>query len=169
MSFAGGWTTCAASGLSTSSATSRSSTSFSRSISTISAFRSKSWPRPRVVPVSDAPPGRIADGPFSARFGTLRARLWTYLSVTARTSFRYGVPRGAQEPVSASHGASSRGHETLHPLAVEHLARIDVPRRVHCNHVKTEPLAAVLAHAAHLADDFAILAIQKPDVVVRQI
>src|SRR5882762_1218030 len=37
------------------------------------------------------------------------------------------------------------------------------------DHVQAEPLSSVFAHAAHLAHDLAILAIQEPDVVVREV
>ena len=41
--------------------------------------------------------------------------------------------------------------------------------RIDGDHVQTEELAAVFAHAAHLADDFAVFAVKEPDVVIGQI
>src|SRR6267378_2768481 len=59
--------------------------------------------------------------------------------------------------------------ESLYALAGEHLTRVDVALRVDGDHVQAEPLSSVFAHAAHLAHDLAILAIQEPDVVVREV
>src|ERR1700688_3304533 len=57
--------------------------------------------------------------------------------------------------------------ETLHPLAIEHLTRIDVSFRMDGNHVESEDLPAVLSHAAERAHTFAVFAVEEPDVVVR--
>jgi len=44
-----------------------------------------------------------------------------------------------------------------------------LPLEINGDHMKPEELSAVLAHAAQRAHDFAVLAVQEPDVVVRQI
>src|SRR5439155_498344 len=61
------------------------------------------------------------------------------------------------------------GHKPLDALAGEDLTGVDVALRIDGDHVKPEPLAAVFAHAAHLSDDPAVLPIQKPEVIVREI
>ena len=61
------------------------------------------------------------------------------------------------------------GREFLHPLAAEHFSRVNHAFGVHGDHVQPVELACVLAHAADLAHDLAILAIQEPDVVVGEI
>src|SRR6185295_6135102 len=62
-----------------------------------------------------------------------------------------------------------RRHEPLHAFAGEHFASVDVAFRVKSDHVQAEPLSAVFAHAAHLADDLAVISIEEPDVVVREV
>jgi hypothetical protein len=64
---------------------------------------------------------------------------------------------------------SRHGNESLDAFALENLAGVDDSFGVHGNHVEPEELAAVLAHAAHLTDDFAVVAVQEPDVVVGEI
>src|SRR5579872_5435626 len=56
--------------------------------------------------------------------------------------------------------------EPLHPLASEHLTRVDIALGVHFDHVQSEELAGVLPHAAQLAHHLAILAVEEPDVIV---
>src|SRR5205085_10277510 len=60
-------------------------------------------------------------------------------------------------------------NEALHSFARKNFARIDDALRIHADHVEPKELAAVLAHAAKRAENLAVIAIQKPDVIVRQI
>ena len=60
-------------------------------------------------------------------------------------------------------------HEPLHALAGEDLTRVDGALRIDGDHVKPVKLAAAITHAAHLTDDLAVLAVQEPDVIVREI
>ena len=57
----------------------------------------------------------------------------------------------------------------MDPLAGEHLTRIDGALRIDRDHMQPVELAAAIAHAPHLTHDLAILAIEEPDVIVRQI
>src|SRR5579871_279115 len=59
--------------------------------------------------------------------------------------------------------------EPLHALAREDFAGVDVALGIDRYHVQPEKLAAVFAHVAHLADYFAVLAVQKPNVVVGEV
>ena len=59
--------------------------------------------------------------------------------------------------------------EPLHPLTGENLARVDNAFGVNRNHMQPEELAAVFAHASHPAHYLAVLAVEEPDVVIRQI
>src|SRR5579863_4855078 len=59
--------------------------------------------------------------------------------------------------------------EPLYSLAVEDLTSIQGALRVHGFHMHAEELAGILTHAAHLAYDLPIQAIQKPDVVISEI
>src|SRR5258705_11032866 len=61
------------------------------------------------------------------------------------------------------------GEEPLHSLAGEYFTCIDIAFRVHADHVQPEELASVFAHAAHLAHNLAIFAVEEPDVVIREI
>jgi hypothetical protein len=64
-------------------------------------------------------------------------------------------------------GLLFNGHEPLHALAAEDFPRVDVALGVDRNHMQPVELACIFAHAAQLAHDLAIFAIQEPDVVVR--
>src|ERR1700722_1072927 len=57
----------------------------------------------------------------------------------------------------------------LHTLAREDLPCVDDAFRIYRDHVQPKELARILAHTAHLAHDFAIHAIEEPNVVIRQI
>ena len=61
------------------------------------------------------------------------------------------------------------GHEPLHALAGEHFARIEIALGVGGFHMKAEEASTVLTLLAQRAHDFARLAIEEPDVVVRQV
>src|ERR671912_146359 len=60
-----------------------------------------------------------------------------------------------------SSGAVGR-YEALYPLAVLDLARIDIALCINGNHVEAIPLAAVVAHAAHAVEHFAVGAVEEP-------
>src|SRR6266550_4007262 len=79
------------------------------------------------------------------------------------------VQRSAQQLFHQLAARAVGRHEPLHALAREHLARVDVPLRVGRYHVEAEELAATLTHASELTDDLAGLALDEPDVVVRQV
>jgi len=59
--------------------------------------------------------------------------------------------------------------EPLHSLTVEDLTGIQGTLRVHGFHMYAEELASILTHAAHLAYDLPVLAIQKPDMVISEV
>jgi hypothetical protein len=59
--------------------------------------------------------------------------------------------------------------EPLHSLAVEDLTGIQGALRVHGFHMHAEELASFLTHAANLAYDLPVQAIQKPDLVIGEI
>ena len=59
--------------------------------------------------------------------------------------------------------------ESLDPLAGENFTGISGAFRVHRFHVQSEELAAILAHAAYVPKNFAVLAIEEPDTVVGDI
>ncbi len=59
--------------------------------------------------------------------------------------------------------------KSLNALTGEYLARVDSAFRIHGDHVQAEELAPVFAHASQLTDDLAILAVEKPDVVVGEV
>ena len=61
------------------------------------------------------------------------------------------------------------GNKPLHALALKDFASINVAFGIHSDHVKTKKLAAVFTHSAYLSHDCAVLPIQKPDMVVRQV
>src|SRR5207244_2399361 len=61
------------------------------------------------------------------------------------------------------------GHEPLHALACEDLTCVDVAPRVDRDHVHPVELTAVVTHAAHLAHELAVFAVEEINVVVRQI
>src|SRR5260370_30245288 len=64
---------------------------------------------------------------------------------------------------------SPNGHEPLYPLAGKPLTRVDVAFRVDSDHVQPKKLAPVFTHASHLAHHLAVLAVEEPDVVIREI
>src|SRR6266850_8205010 len=100
--------------------------------------------------------------PFTTRYGV---RVW-YVSGTGLTM---SVQRNARELIEMLAPRAVGRHEPLHALAGEHLARVDVPPGVGGDHVQAEELPAGLAHASELAHHLAVLAIEEPDVVVRQV
>src|SRR5579864_6363570 len=61
------------------------------------------------------------------------------------------------------------GDEPLYPLACEHFTGVDIAFGVGGDHVEPEELASVFAHASHLADDLAVLAVEEPDVVIGEV
>src|SRR5262245_41423187 len=80
----------------------------------------------------------------------------------------------ARPPLLSQEGTTFRfplpnRNETLHALSAEYLTGIDVAARIHCDHVESEELAAVVTHATQRADNLAVIAVEKPNMVVRQI
>src|SRR2546425_141979 len=91
------------------------------------------------------------------------ARRWPPMNASARCLLQAGQLLEQLPPWTLSR------HKPLHALAGEDLTRVDVALRIDGDHVKPEKLAAGFAHAAQLADDLAVLAVQEPDVIVREI
>src|SRR5690242_7282008 len=81
----------------------------------------------------------------------------------------HNVAEPALNSSNGSEGPSLNRHEPLHPLAGEDLTSIAIALRIHGDHVQPEDLAPVFAQASHLAHDFAILAVEEPDVIIREI
>ena len=64
---------------------------------------------------------------------------------------------------------SRHRYESLDAFALENFAGVDGSFGIHGNHVEPEELAAVLPHTPHLTNDFSVVTVQEPDVVVREI
>ena len=82
--------------------------------------------------------------------------------------FRWS-PCSKTEQTDCARKFSLNRDEPLYPLAGEYFACIDVAFGIHGDHVQAEELAAVFAHASHPAHHLAVLAVEEPDMVIREI
>src|SRR6266853_3392276 len=81
----------------------------------------------------------------------------------------YGVARTVRSSVASLAPARLYGHEFLDPFGLFHLARVDVPLRVHPDRVDPVELAGVFSVGAERSQRLAAVAVKNPNVIVRSV